>query len=122
MLNNKVTREEYHRLRRSIYTMCEQNQREFRTYAQRDERLSRLIDENRRKLGIRHDIQALQQNQRCGALRRRIQQHIIERAHKAKAKIEVAKLVPTGNRLEDALTQLAVTWGGLTAEQAMARR
>lgn len=58
-------------------------------------------------------------NYRAQMIQRRAQEAVRAKRQAEFAARELAKLIPTGNGIEDAMRRLSITFGGRTAEQAM---
>ncbi len=58
-------------------------------------------------------------NARAQMIQQRCKEAIRAKQHAEFSERELAKLVPSGNGIEDAMRRLSITFGGRTAEQAM---
>lgn len=58
-------------------------------------------------------------NARARMIQQRCKEAVRAKQHAEFSERELAKLVPSGNGIEDAMRRLSITFGGRTAEQAM---
>lgn len=119
----------YHDTRRTIHRLVVEANL-LRGYANRHgmratdaERHEARAAELRRSISARTDHYWLIRNARAASLNRSLREAVARKAQRARAAVEVAKLVPTGDGFMDALNRISVEWGGQSAasvQQAMA--
>lgn len=119
-----MNRSEYHAARRAAFE-AERHAAKLRAsiayYYGIDEanRATEHARELRATLRPRTDWFWNTRNARAQMIQQRCKEAIRAKQRAEFSKRELAKLVPTGNGIEDAMRRLSITFGGRTAEQAM---
>ena len=119
-----MNREQYNAARRDAYR-AEQHARKLSDSVAygygRDEANAAYEYAGRLRAALRPRIDYYWQtrNARAESIQRRCREAVRAKRHADHVKRELPKLIPTGNRIEDAMREVAVRFGGRTAAQAM---
>ena len=124
-----MNREQYHAARREAYRLEQRAQAEYlseRKYScvsggyDASARTAEEARKIRASLRPRHDQYWLVHNGRAANIQRMAKEAVLLKKHRDFVKVEMAKLRPTGNRLQDGLNAIAISFGGRTAAEVMA--
>jgi len=118
-----MDRAEYHDTRRTIYRLeiesrlLAAHNRRYPYYGTARDTTADYVAKLRRTIRVPTDQYTASRNQRWASLRRALQQAARDKQRREHAKRELALLRPTGNRVQDGLNQVAISFGGRTAAQ-----